>query len=82
MTAPLRRNGKLVSAIERGCENKLRYSDEFGARAAGLLDQQKYGEKMYLYPCDLCRGWHLTKRPQKKDRYHVSFKYPAARHGI
>lgn len=35
MTAPLRRNGHLVKNILRGCENKRRYSDEFGARAAG-----------------------------------------------
>lgn len=82
MTAPLRRNGKLVSTIERGCENKQRYSDEFGARAAGLLYQKKNTVKLYLYPCDLCRGWHLTKRPQRKDRYHVDFRYPAARHGV
>lgn len=81
MTPPLRRNGQLVAEIERGCESKQRYSDEFGVRAAGLVYQAKAKFKLYIYPCTVCRGWHLTKRPQRKDQHHVDYRYPPARHG-
>lgn len=81
MTAPLRMNGKLLAKIARSCTSKARYSDEYGARAAGLLYQEWTGTKLYLYPCSECRGWHLTKQPQRKDRHDVDFKYPAARRG-
>lgn len=62
MTAPLKRNGKLVTTIKRGCESKVRYSDEFGARAAGMMYQEKNGEKLFLYKCGICNGWHITKK--------------------
>lgn len=81
MTAPLRRNGFLVTTITKSCEKKQRYPDEFTARAAGMIDQEKYQVKMYMYPCGICKGWHLTKAPQRKDRHHVDFEYPAARRG-
>lgn len=66
MTAPLRRNGTLVSTIISGCSRKQRYSDEFGARAAGQVFGSKNSIQLYVYPCGLCRGWHLTKRPQSR----------------
>lgn len=69
MTAPLRRNGLLISTIARGCEAKLRFSDEFGARAAGQHDGERYQTRMFIYPCKNCRGWHLTtKRQSRRDR--------------
>lgn len=64
MNAPLRRNGKLVVAIERSCEHKVRYSDEPDARAAGAIDSAKHQVAMWVYPCKICRGWHLTKSRQ------------------
>ena len=69
MSAPLRRNGHLVSHIVRGCESKRRFSDEYGARAAGQITGEEKQLKLYIYPCDLCRGWHLTRnKQQRKDR--------------
>lgn len=75
MTAPLRRNGKLVTTIAKGCENKVRYSDEYAARGAGQILQQQYGGKLYLYPCDICRGFHITKVMQKKEERAVTYKF-------
>lgn len=66
MTAPLRRSGILVSTIVGSCSRKQRYSDEFGARAAGQLFGTKSNIKLYVYPCNLCKGWHITKRPQSR----------------
>lgn len=81
MTQPLRRNGILLSTILRGCEGKRRYSDEFGARAAGQCLQEENQVKLYMYPCQLCYGWHLTKTPQRKERHDVDYQYPHARRG-
>lgn len=81
MTQPLRRSGMLVSTILRGCEGKRRYSDEFGARAAGQCLEVENSVKLYMYPCEVCRGWHLTKTKQAKDRHDVDYKYPKTRRG-
>ncbi len=53
------------------CLNKSRYSDEFSARAAsqhvlirGFLNTpEKTVSKMWVYRCENCRGWHMTKSP-------------------
>lgn len=78
MTAPRRRNGLLVSTIHSGCERKQRYSDEFGARAAGQVFSELHSVKLYVYPCKLCRGWHLTKRPQRRETLAVDYQFSAA----
>ena len=81
MTQPLRQSGILFEHIRRGCHAKNRYSDEYGARAAGQCLQEENEVKLYMYPCELCRGWHLTRRIQRKDRYDVDYKYPRTRRG-
>lgn len=75
MSAPLRRNGRLVTTIVKGCEDKIRYSDDYAARGAGQIYQEQYGGKMYLYPCKICRGYHLTKTPQKTNDRAVTYKF-------
>lgn len=63
MTAPLRRSGVLVASAVRSCSGKQRYSDDFGARAAGQVFGARNDIRLWVYPCRLCRGWHLTKKP-------------------
>lgn len=65
MNAPLRRNGNLGAFIERSCSNKTRYSDEFDARAAGAIFSRDGHKRLFVYPCTVCRGWHLTKSWQQ-----------------
>jgi len=74
MTAPLRRNGILVTSIARGCESKMRYCDEATARAMGRTQTEMSGYQIYVYPCKICRGWHLTKQPQR-DRTRLATHY-------
>lgn len=69
MSAPSRRNGLLVERIYASCERKQRYPDELTARAAGRMFSEKEGYPLWLYPCRVCRGWHLTKLPQKGRHY-------------
>lgn len=62
MTAPLRRSGMLVEHIERGCEDKVRYTSEIEARAAGLFYHERSGHHpQWLYHCRICLGFHLTR---------------------
>ena len=56
------------------CLSKVRFPDEYVARArtaqileAGGADRPE----LWVYPCDHCRGWHMTKRPQR-DRASVT----------
>lgn len=85
MTQPLRRNGLLVANILRGCEGKRRYPDEFVCKAAGQIEQERAPPdepvKLYMYPCTICKGWHLTRSKQSKDRYDVDYVYPRTRRG-
>lgn len=82
MTQPLRRSGILLSTILRGCEGKRRYSDEYGARGAGQCLQKENSVKLYLYPCQLCRGFHLTKTKQANEKHDVDYQYPRTRWGV
>lgn len=81
MTAPLRRNGKLVAVIERSCAAKKRYPDDIVARIVGQVQQEYWGFKMYIYPCEICRGWHLTKQKQSKESHSVDYVFPRTRYG-
>lgn len=82
MTQPLRRNGILLSTILRGCEGKRRYPDEFVVRGVGQILQVENSVKLYMYPCKLCRGWHLTKTKQRNEKFDVDWQYPKTRHGM
>lgn len=75
MTAPNRQNGVLATTRLKGCESKNRYSDEFGCRAAGQSLEKKNKTPLYMYPCGLCRGWHLTKSVQRDPTSRVTYDY-------
>lgn len=62
MSAPKRRNGALVTQIERSCIQKVRYQDPITARAAGQYYGDFFKRQMYMYRCKFCGGWHLTKK--------------------
>lgn len=51
------------------CNKKRRYSDEYAARAAAqILCQQTQQPRAGVYPCELCRGWHVTSDAARKYR--------------
>jgi hypothetical protein len=65
MTQPSRQHGYTEAERIRMCTSKRRYSDEATARAGGMisLEQQDTGySKLWPYRCDICRGWHLSKK--------------------
>lgn len=49
------------------CQSKHRHPDEATARAAASvrLGMQKVLEKLFVYRCGCCHGWHLTRFPQR-----------------
>jgi hypothetical protein len=51
---------------DRTCKSKRRYSDEPEARAAGMvsLAERPGQERLFVYLCPHCDGWHLTKSSQ------------------
>lgn len=75
MTAPSRQFGRPVQQIVSGCTGKNRYSDEYGCRASGQIQEAISGVKLYLYRCSLCRGWHLTKSKQRQAWQAVSYEF-------
>lgn len=46
------------------CKQKHRHPDEATARAAAMGAIQKYHnvEKLHVYNCPVCSGWHLSKK--------------------
>ena len=74
MTRPNKVNGidmAMVEAIEVAkrrsqecCKRKRRFADEFAARAQGMheLEVDKFIGQLYVYKCQWCRGWHLTRQ--------------------
>lgn len=79
MTAPLRRSGVLVTHIERSCQDKNRYPDEHVARAMARTQQDLSGYPIFIYPCKLCRGYHLTKVPQSDPKRAANYYKPTPR---
>lgn len=59
MTAPPIKNKSL-----KNCRAKRRYADELAARAAGMDALHRYHNApcLYVYQCQHCHGWHLTRR--------------------
>jgi hypothetical protein len=75
MTKPNKINGVSKALIEQldahqraaqaTCERKLRYADEFAARAiGGYMMREDPAVTRYVYKCKWCRGWHITKQQQ------------------
>ena len=48
------------------CERKVRYPDEIVARASASLNLEKFTEiaELFVYKCEVCRGFHLTRFPK------------------
>jgi hypothetical protein len=46
------------------CKKKHRHPDELTARAAAMSSIQTHHnvEKLHVYHCPVCSGWHLTKK--------------------
>ena len=46
------------------CINKMRFADEFAARAHAMrvLTGHRSRANLWVYRCPECNGWHLTKR--------------------
>jgi len=59
------------------CEGKRRYSCELTARAAAMISITEHGNvsRLYVYRCDVCGGWHLTKHPNGR-KYMVTANNP------
>ena len=44
------------------CKSKRRFTDELAAKKAADLLELQHNEKLGVYNCDRCGGWHLTRR--------------------
>lgn len=46
------------------CKAKRRYSDQAGARAAAMvaIHEIKNRDRLWVYKCTHCFGWHLTHK--------------------
>lgn len=54
------------------CRRKRRYSDEFGARGgAQHFCRARAVERVWVYRCPCCRGWHFTRKAKAK-KYMVT----------
>lgn len=65
MTQPNRINGYTEAERIRMCTSKRRYSDEATARAGGMISLETLDtgySKLWPYRCEICRGWHLSKK--------------------
>ena len=44
------------------CERKVRYPSKQAARDVARMTERRHNApKLYVYACDNCRGFHLTK---------------------
>lgn len=56
-----------AAVVVWGCLSKVRYPDEMVARAATARHLESGNpdrDELWVYGCEHCRGWHMTKRPQ------------------
>ena len=54
----------------RVCQKKHRHPDELTAQAAAMDSIARYQntDKLFVYQCLHCRGWHLTRFPNGEGR--------------
>lgn len=74
MTAPHRNHGRKATELRKSCLDKRRFSDELTARAFCQLECERGGKSkpaMGVYPCETCRGWHVTNNPKSR-KYTVT----------
>lgn len=81
MSAPAKVNGRFRWELAKGCTDKRRFPDEPTVRAAAQIECEhgstnRKGE-MWVYPCETCRGWHLTNKPSgAKRKVTLEHLYP------
>lgn len=61
MTAPARQHGMTHAQRAKQCTTKQRFADEAAAKAWGATRQSRTGTPLWVYRCDQCRGYHLTR---------------------
>ena len=69
MTRPLRHFGKLRTEWTKMCHSKVRFTDEYVARAriAQLFDEgADIPRRLWVYKCENCKGHHFTSSSQKR----------------
>lgn len=50
----------MIDTTDRGCQTgKRRYESRTRADAARITIRRHHGERMHVYVCPYCRGWHL-----------------------
>lgn len=56
-----------LKGTKLNCANKIRYADEFPARVAAMESINRHGttDKLWVYRCPHCSGWHLTRSRQR-----------------
>lgn len=51
----------LEDVQQRSCKSKARYKTAQGAGEAARVFTARRGDKLRVYPCQFCQGFHLTK---------------------
>lgn len=52
-------------AVAKGCSRKKRYSTEALAEKVARKVKYERGDDCRAYFCELCGGFHLTKKPKE-----------------
>lgn len=55
----------LAERLKASCKRKVRHATEQSARAAALKIGRR-GKKMTWYPCDFCKGYHVSHERRKR----------------
>lgn len=79
MTAPSRSHGQRVEVWHKMCLSKRRFPDEYVARAAiqsGMQNGSISTDKLYVYQCPSCRGWHMTHKNHGEKTHSVTPQDP------
>jgi hypothetical protein len=58
----LTRHAEYEQRQRANCEAKARYGSEAEARSHALMHTPGPGPRSSAYRCDVCEGWHLTRR--------------------
>lgn len=63
-----------LKQVVHNCQVKLRFTDEFAARAATQSRLQQLGWKdgLSIYRCPLCAGWHMTSRKGQPRYFRIT----------
>lgn len=72
MTRPLKVNGVSTALLDalaqhrarraESCARRPRHTDEHVARVVGTERMVAGAPQLYIYQCEICRGWHLTRQ--------------------